>query len=267
MSNFKIASWNVNSVRARIEHVVAFLEDHKPDVLLLQETKCENSQFPHDAFTSTAYNIYTHGQKSYNGVAIFSKTPADEVKTNFAGNPLPEEARFLEISCMTSVGYAKIVSVYIPNGRLVGSEHFAIKLDFYDKLTAYLSSIKTRDEGIIIGGDLNVAPFDIDVYSVKDLENSVGFTLDERYKLRALINAGFEDLYRLHNPDTKEFSWWDYRGGGLENDLGMRIDALLATPNLVDKMSKAYIDKSYRALPKPSDHTPVIVEFDTIYRN
>ncbi len=238
-----------------------FLQNHSPDIVLLQETKCENHNFPSEELSALPYNLYIHGQKSYNGVAILSKFPADEIKFTFPQNPLQDEARFLEISCMTSVGYCRVISVYAPNGRVVGSETFASKLNFYDQLTAYLSDLKSVNEGIIIGGDLNIAPFDIDVYSVKDLQNSVGFTLEERLRLRALINSGFEDVYRLSKPTSQEFSWWDYRGGGLEKNMGMRIDALLATNNFVDKLHNAYIDKYYRTLERPSDHTPVLAEF------
>jgi len=257
----KLATWNINSIRSRLEHVLSFLDHEQPDILLLQETKCDDAQFPTDAFVTTPYNISKYGQKSYNGVAILSKVTVDEVKTNFPDNPCEDQARFLEIACMTSIGYSRIISVYVPNGGEVGSDKFIVKLKFYDALIAYFLSIKKHDEHLIIGGDFNVAPFDIDVYSPHDLKNSLCFTLEEKSKMRSLLNQGFEDLYRLCNPSGQEYSWWDYRAGAFEKNLGMRIDTILARPHSANILSNCYIAKSYRELDKPSDHVPVIAEF------
>lgn len=258
---FKIATWNVNSIRSRLGHVTDFLQEQDPCILLLQETKCTNDQFPHEQFSALPYNISIYGQKSYNGVAIFSKYPIDEVKTDFAGNPCPEQARFLEITCQTPIGYSRIISVYVPNGGEVASDKFAMKLEFLSALTSYLSTIENADENLIIGGDFNVAPFDIDVYDPAALVNTTCFTEVEKNKMRILLNEGFEDLYRLKHPDEQEFSWWDYRAAGFARNLGMRIDFLLGNGNVLGKLRACYMDKSHRGKPQPSDHIPVVAHF------
>lgn len=257
----KVATWNVNSIRSRLEHSVSFLKQQDPCLLLLQETKCIDDLFPHDQFSNMPYNISINGQKSYNGVAIFSKYPIDEVKTDFVGNPCPEQARFLEVTCSTPIGYSRIISVYVPNGGKVGSEKFNMKLEFLSSFTSYLNSIDANDENLIVGGDFNVAPFDIDVYDSTVLANTTCFTEIEKNKMRLLLNMGFEDLYRLANPGSQEFSWWDYRAAGFQRNLGMRIDFLLGNNNVLSKLKACYIDTSLRSKPQPSDHAPVIAEF------
>ena len=257
----KVVSWNVNSIRSRLEHVLSFLVNEEPDILMLQETKCEDEQFPDEAFADLPYNISKSGQKSYNGVAILSKLLIDEVKVIFPKNPCEEQARFIEVACQTSIGYSRIISVYVPNGSEVGSEKFTTKLEFYDALTEYLVSIRSSDEHLIVGGDFNVAPFDIDVYSTEALENALCFTQMEKQKMRALLNQGFEDLYRLYAPSEHGFSWWDYRGGSLQRDLGIRIDMILAGAHTANLLSSCYVAKAYRELDKASDHAPVVAIF------
>lgn len=259
---FKVATWNVNSIRSRLLHASEFMQQHNPDILLLQETKCTNELFPRGHFSTFPYNVSIHGQKSYNGVAIFSKYPLDEVKTDFADNPCPEQARFIEASCQTSIGYCRIISVYVPNGGEVGSEKFALKLEFLKALTDYLKKLNSFDENLIIGGDFNVAPFDIDVYDPAALVNTTCFTEIEKNKMRTLLNSGFEDLYRMKHQNKQEFSWWDYRGGSFMRNLGMRIDFLLVNNNALSKSHNCYMDISQRGKSQPSDHVPVIAEFN-----
>lgn len=261
ISPLKIVSWNINSIRSKINHVLEFLKEHDPDILLLQETKCENHQFPHENFSATPYNVSIHGEKSYNGIAIFSKFIIEEVKTDFPGNPCSHQARFMEIACNTHIGYSKIICVYVPNGGEVGSDKFSLKLDFYDAFTCYLKSIKSREENIIIGGDFNVAPFDIDVFDPSALENTTCSTLIEKQKFRQILNLGYHDLYRICAPNTQEFSWWDYRAGAFQKNQGMRIDMILGNSAAADKISSFIMDKSYRAKDKPSDHIPIIAIF------
>ena len=255
----KIASWNVNSIKARFNHIQEFIKEHNPDILLLQETKCTNENFPHQDFESLPYNIYVHGQKSYNGVAIFSKYRADEVITDFPENPCSSDARFIKIKFFSPIGFLNVISVYVPNGGEVGSEKFELKLKFYDSLIAYLKSIQSFDEKLIIGGDFNVAPFNIDVYSPKILEQTTCFTTIEKNKLRNLINVGFSDIYRLLHPNKKEFSWWDYRAGCFEQNKGMRIDMIFSSFNATNDFSHCVIDFSQRAKHTPSDHVPVVI--------
>ncbi len=254
----KIAAWNLNSIKSRLSHLRHFLQEVKPDILLLQELKCETEKFPFEELSDFAYNCYVHGQKSYNGVAILSKFRADEIINNFPGNPCPEQARFLEIRSHSPIGFCRFISVYVPNGGQVCSDKFALKLQFYDALSAYLAQHDSLDEKLIIGGDFNVAPFDKDVYSPKDLANSTCFTLSERQKLRTILNSGLEDLYRLTCPNKQEFSWWDYRAGAFEHNRGMRIDLLLASSKAACHLQRCYIDYQMRTLPSPSDHAPII---------
>lgn len=260
-SPFKIVSWNINSIRSKIEHVLEFLKEHDPDILMLQETKCEDHQFPHDSFADLPYNILVHGEKSYNGVAIFSKYVIDEVKTNFPANPCNHQARFIEIKTMTPIGYSRVICVYVPNGGEVDSDKFKMKLDFYDALTSYLKSIQTREENVLVGGDFNVAPFDIDSYDPRALDNSTCCTLIEKQKFRTILNHSYHDLYRMAKPSSQEFSWWDYRAGAFQRNNGLRIDMILGNSVAANKLSNFIMDKSYRAKDKPSDHIPIIAIF------
>lgn len=254
----KIVTWNINSIKVRCNHLIEFIKEHDPDIICLQELKCETDKFPKDELEHLPYNFYVHGQKTYNGVAILSKIPADEVKTEFPGNPIPEQARFIEAGFNTEIGYARVISLYVPNGGEVDSDKFKIKLDFYDAFTDYLESIKNFEEKIFIGSDYNVAPFDIDVYSPEKLRHSTCFTYAEQQKLRTIMNAGFVDNYRIKHPDSKEFSWWDYRAGAFEQNKGMRIDTILSSSNAVANLQDCKIDYKTREKVKPSDHAPVI---------
>jgi exodeoxyribonuclease-3 len=257
----KIASWNINSIRMRLKHLQEFLDENDPDILLLQEIKCENNKFPYDELSNLSYNIYVHGQKSYNGVAILCKFARDEIKYNFPNNPCPEESRFLEITINSSIGLCHIISLYAPNGGEVGSDKFLMKLKFYDKLIDYLESLQSFDAKILIGGDFNIAPFNIDVYSPEHLANVTCFTKEEKQKIRRLFNVGFEDLYRLHNVDIQEFSWFDYRNNAFVRNQGTRIDLLVASSDMSNYSQSCYIDSKMRNRDKPSDHAPIISLF------
>lgn len=242
----------------RLHHVLQFIRDVNPDILLLQEIKCNTDQFPYDAFSDLKYNCYVHGQKSYNGVAILSKYRADEVSYTFIDNPCSEQSRFLEIIINTDIGVNRVISLYAPNGGDIYSDKFEIKLKFYDNLFNYLQTIKSFSEKVIIGGDFNIAPFDIDVYSPLKLNNTTGFSIREKEKFRSIINSGFYDLYRLIHPAKKEFSWWDYRAGSFYKNHGMRIDMILASSCIANDFKNCYIDNSQRGRNKPSDHVPVV---------
>lgn len=256
--SLKIVTWNVNSVNVRLSHLIELIEEHDPDIICLQELKCMTEKFPAEAFSTLPYNLYINGQKTYNGVAILSKIPADNIKTDFPNNPAPEQARFIEASFQTQIGYARIISLYAPNGGEVGSDKFAMKLKFYDAFTDYIESIKSFDEKIFIGSDYNIAPFDIDVYSTKALENSTCFTYEERQKLRRILNSGFVDNFRIKHPDKREFSWWDYRAGAFEQNKGMRIDSIISSSNALVNLDDCIIDYKSREKITPSDHAPVI---------
>lgn len=260
---FKIASWNINSVKMRLAHLKELADKHQPDVICLQELKCQTEAFPYEELSDLNYNFYIHGQKAGNGVAILSRKAADEVITNFAGNPIPEQARYIEICFSTVFGYCRIISLYVPNGGEVGSDKYKIKLEFYDALIVHLKKIRSFDEQIIICADFNVAPFDIDVYSPSTLRNTTCFTAVEQKKLRIILNSGLVDNYRIANPSKSEFSWWDYRGGGFEHNRGYRIDTIISNSWLASSIEDCLIDYETRAKPKASDHAPVIATYRT----
>lgn len=260
--SFKIVTWNVNSIKVRLNHLREFIADHDPDVICLQELKCETDKFPSEELSDLPYNLYIHGQKTYNGVAILSKIPADEVITEFSDNPIPEQARFIECSFDTPIGYARIISLYAPNGGEVGSDKFEIKLNFYDAFTKYINSKKSFEEKLFVGSDYNIAPFDIDVHSPNKLRDSTCFTLTEQKKLRIILNSGFIDNFRAKYPTKKEFSWWDYRAGAFEQNKGMRIDTIISSSNALQNLEDCIIDYKTREKEKPSDHAPVIAIYN-----
>ena len=254
----KIVTWNINSIKIRIQQLRDFLTEEKPDIVLLQEIKCETDKFPYDELSDFNYNCYIHGQKSWNGVAILSKFRADEIIYDFPNNNCSNESRFIEISLQTPIGFCNIISLYAPNGGEVNSDKFIGKLKFFDILAEYLKSKKTLDTKLFIGGDFNIAPFDIDVYSPNDLSDTTCFTIQERQKFRAIINSGFYDLYRLYHPDKQEFSWFHYQGGALQQNKGMRIDGILASSNATNNLQDCFMAYSMRTTVRPSDHVPVV---------
>lgn len=257
----KIATWNINSIRARLQHLRDFLIEIKPDIVLLQEIKCETEKFPLAELSDLSYNCYIYGQKSYNGVAILSKFLAQGIIKDFASGGIGQ-ARVLEISVQTPLGLCNVISLYAPNGSFIGSDKFTMKLKFYDDLANYLQSKKSLEAKIIIGGDFNIAPFDVDVYSPEILQNTTCFTNEEKRKLRKILNSGFEDLYRLSNPYMQEFSWWDYRGGSFEQNKGMRIDMILASSNMAHYLDHCEMNDIWRSKTLPSDHIPVVAKFN-----
>jgi exodeoxyribonuclease-3 len=254
----KIVTWNINSIKVRIKQLYDFLARDKPDIILLQEIKCETDKFPYELLSDLNYNCYVNGQKSWNGVAILSKYRADEISCDFTDNHCSSEARFIEIAVQTPIGFCRVISLYAPNGGEVDSDKFIRKLKFYDDLTKYLESKKEWGMKLFIGGDFNIAPFDIDVYSPKELLNTTCFTLIERQKLRTILNLGFYDLYRLARPDQQEFSWFEYKGGALQQNKGMRIDRILASSNAANNLHDSFMLYPMRTVEKPSDHVPVV---------
>lgn len=259
--SFKIVTWNINSIKVRLNHLRELIKEHDPDIICLQELKCETKKFPKEELSDLPYNLYIHGQKTYNGVAILSKAPADEIKTEFPNNPIPEQSRFIEASFNSPIGYLRVISLYAPNGGEVNSDRFAMKLKFYDAFTLYINSLKSFEEKVFIGSDYNIAPFDIDVYSPEKLKNTTCCTYVEKQKLRIILNSDFVDNFRIKYPDKQEFSWWDYRAGAFEQNKGMRIDTILSTSNAIANLSDCFIDYKTREKAKPSDHAPVIAEY------
>jgi exodeoxyribonuclease III len=255
----RIASWNVNSVRSRLDQLTAWLARSAPDVLCMQETKVEDDLFPHAALAEVGYRAVTFGQKTYNGVAIAAKLglAIEDVKRNLDGDP-PDAQRRLIAATIEGV---RVVDVYVPNGQAVGTPAFTYKLEWLDRLHRDLAAHCAPQQDILVCGDFNVAPEPIDVHDPRKWEGSLLFTGEERAALRRLLTWGLVDVCRdLHKDEPGLYSWWDYRMGAFRKNRGLRIDLALCTPALAARCLSATIDKRPRELERPSDHAPVVVE-------
>jgi exodeoxyribonuclease-3 len=266
--DIKIVTWNVNSVNARIENVIFYLKDQSPDILLLQELKCEEVKFPHEIISDLGYNFVLKGQKTYNGVAILSKYPIEDVideLPDFDIDKNDEQSRYIEAVITVNDQSIRVASIYVPNGGSAlqegqkpnETEKFLYKMRFFDRLNKHLSASLKFNEIAVFGGDYNVAHHNIDVYDPKNLDGTVCFHFDEREKFNALLNLGYLDSFRAQHPTNQSFSWWDYRGSAFKYNKGMRIDYLLTSPLASDKVKEVKIDDFMYEKPKPSDHAPV----------
>ncbi len=269
--SMRIATWNVNSLRARLDKVRWWLERARPDVLLLQETKLTDADAPIDAFRDAGYRLAHHGEGRWNGVAIASRCGIDDVVTNFgqplrpaatddAGDDEPlAEARMIAATC----GGIRVVSVYAPNGRSVDSPFYAAKLVWFDRLTAWLAATTDPSGVLVLGGDLNVAPDDADVWDPAACHGGTHVSPPERAAVARLGTWGLVDAYRLHHPEPGRYTWWDYRAGAFQKNFGMRIDHLLVTRPVAARTVWAEIDREARkGKPIPSDHTPLVIDLD-----
>jgi len=253
-----IATWNINSVRMRLPAVLVWLKENAPDVVLLQETKAINDQFPREEIEDLHYNIALHGQKSYNGVAILSKFPLEDIQCGLP-NFKDASARYIE----AVVRGTRIASIYVPNGMAVGSEKYAYKLDFLQHLYQHTQQLLTYDERLILGGDFNVTPTDQDVYDPAAWHEKILCSTPERAAFRTLQHLGLTDALRALHTDARElYTWWDYRGGAWQNNFGMRLDHFLLSPQAADHLPEAFVDKKARDGEKASDHAPVICRFE-----
>ena len=252
----KIVSWNVNSVRARIENILNYIKDSKPDVLLLQEIKTQEKTFPRDIFKEVGYESYIFGQKSYNGVAIVSKLKLDNVSTNFIQDNLKQSR---VITGEISLGKKKInlINIYVPNGNPVDTPKYDYKKNWLKKFINNIKKKLNKNTNILIAGDFNIIPEEIDVHDFKRYENDALGRLEIRKKYRELINLGFKDIYRLINKKKQEYTFWDYFSGSWQKNYGMRIDHFLLSNNLIDNVRSININKKPRSKTKPSDHTPI----------
>lgn len=259
----KIATWNVNSIRTRLTHVQDWLQETAVDVLCLQETKVMDDGFPIAAFTEIGYHPHIFGQKSYNGVAIVSRAPLDKVQLGFAAvlgesvAELDEQKRVIG----GTIDGIRIVNLYVPNGSSVGSDKYAYKLRWLEVLRSYLSALLEQPEPLLVCGDFNVAPEDIDIHDPTGREKMVMATDLERQALQqAIADLGLSDAFRKFTPEAGHFSWWDYRAAAFRRNLGWRIDHIYLTPDLYSHAIACTIDPGPRKRDQPSDHTPVIVE-------
>ena len=254
----KIASFNVNSLRARLQIVTNWLSENQPDVLCVQETKVQDKDFPAEAFDEIGYNYVFKGQKSYNGVAIFSKEKIKNARSGFDDEP-KDESRLIT----AKINGITIVNTYVPQGYLPDSEKFDYKLNWFDRLLSFFETNFEPSEPVVWVGDLNVAPESIDVYDPVTLLGHVCFHPEVHQALKKVMNWGLVDVFRKHCKEAGQYTFWDYRmRNTFKDNRGWRLDHIMATQTLAEKSSACYIDKKPRTAERPSDHTPVIAMFD-----
>ena len=253
----RIATWNVNSLKARLPRVEEWLADVQPDVLCMQETKLADDAFPALTFAALGYESAHHGQGQWNGVAILSKVGLSDVVPNFAdgGEPDPD-ARIITAMC----GGVRVTSVYVPNGRSLDDPHYQYKLRWLAQLRRHVAALDSPSDPLIVTGDFNIAPTDIDVYDPKKFVGATHVSEAERDELAALCDWGMTDLFRAHYPDDRVYSWWDYRAGDFHQGRGLRIDLVLGTAPVAERCTFSVIDRNARKGQSPSDHAPVIVD-------
>jgi exodeoxyribonuclease-3 len=252
-----IATWNVNSLRARLDHLRIWLEQARPDILAIQETKLPDAEFPADQIRSFGYEVLFSGQKGYNGVAILGRKPGEDPVTSVPD--LADDQRRILAATYDGV---RVIDVYVPNGAFVGSKKYEYKLAWLEHLVAFVKREMQRHVQLALLGDFNIAPEDRDVYNPKLWEGRVLCSEAERRAFRALLDLGLTDVFRVFEQAQGHYTWWDYRGKALERNQGLRIDHLLATNALCRACSACRVDRAARAWDKPSDHAPVVAEFD-----
>jgi exodeoxyribonuclease-3 len=253
----RIATWNVNSLKARLPRVQEWLADVRPDVLCMQETKLADDAFPALTFAEMGYESAHHGQGQWNGVAILSKVGLTDVVSNFAdGGEADPDARIITGTC----GGVKVTSVYVPNGRSLDNDHYQYKLRWLEQLRRHVAALSTPDEQVVVTGDFNIAPADLDVYDPAKFVGATHVSPAERAELQALCDWGMVDLFRQHHPDAKLYSWWDYRAGDFHQGRGLRIDLVLGTKSVSERCTFSVVDRNARKGQSPSDHAPVIVD-------
>jgi exodeoxyribonuclease III len=259
----KIASWNVNSVKVRLPHLLAFLEDAQPDILCLQETKCLADEFPRLEIAALGYRVETLGQRAYNGVALVSREPARTLVCGLPGLD-DEQARYIEASFGAADGEVRIASIYVPNGNPVGpdclGDKFTYKLGWMERLVAHAQELLRREIPFVLAGDYNVCPADEDVYDPVAWRDDALCRIETRSRFRALLHLGLTDAYRAFHREPNRYTFWDYQAGRWNRDEGLRIDHLLLSPHAVDRVAACEIDKSPRGKERASDHTPIWCE-------
>jgi exodeoxyribonuclease III len=252
-----IATWNVNSILARMPLVLRWLDDVKPDVVCMQETKCTDDKFPTLVFQERGYQCQLFGQQSYNGVAILSRCECQTTHRGYPGDDETAQSRLIT----STVNDIQIVNVYIPNGQAVGSEKYEMKLGWMRRLREFFDQNYDPGRPVLLCGDFNVAPEERDVHDVRLWQGRIMFSEQERATLQHIKDWGFTDAFRLHNEEGRKFTWWDYRAGAFRRNLGLRIDHVWITEPLVSRSVRTWIDLEPRTWEKPSDHAPMIAEF------
>jgi exodeoxyribonuclease-3 len=256
----RIATWNVNSVKQRVENLSAWLREREPDIVLLQETKCQDEAFPREHFEGLGYNVAVHGQKTFNGVAILSRLPFDEVTPRLPGDTEDDHARFLEAVVSTRDGSLRVASIYLPNGNPPNTDKYSYKIRWMDRLFKYAQERLELEEPLVLGGDYNVIPAEADVHDPRLWLGDALFLPQTRAKFRALTYLGLIDAIRAVSDDPGLYTFWDYQAGAWQKNNGIRIDHLLLSAPAADRLVTAGIDKHVRSWEKPSDHVPAWIE-------
>jgi exodeoxyribonuclease-3 len=256
----RVATWNINGLRARLEFALLWLKERRPDVVGLQELKLTDEQFPREPFEALGYHVASYGQKAWNGVAILSREPARVTQQG-----LPGQADFGARFLSAEIGNLQFTTVYCPNGKSLDHEDFLKKLAWFDDLARHFEGVADREQPAILCGDFNVCPAAIDSHDGDRLEGQIFHTEEERKRYRDLLGCGFSDVFRALHPDEVAFSWWDYRGGAFHRKLGLRIDFLLANPAALPRFKAIAIDRDFRKKKDgltPSDHAPVFADLE-----
>lgn len=252
----RIATWNVNSVRARLPNVMEWLAEAKPDVLLMQEIKCETDSFPFMEFKAAGYDVHAHGQKSYNGVAIASLHKIEDVKEGLPDSAHDAQARFVE----ATIKGIRVASIYLPNGNPTGTDKYAYKLDWMKRLKLRAAELLREEKPVVLGGDYNVIPAEIDAHNPQEWLTDALYLPQSRAAFRDILQLGYTEIFRALHPQQHDYSFWDYQAGAWQQDKGIRIDHFLLSPEATDRAGDCTIDRHPRGKEKASDHTPVIVE-------
>ena len=257
----KIISWNVNSVRARITNILEYIKDTLPDILFLQEIKTQEESFPYEDFKNVGYESHVFGQKSYNGVAIISKVKIENLKKDFIKDDL-NQARIISGEIRLKKKKINLINIYVPNGNPVNTDKYEYKKNWLKKFITRIKKELGKNSNILIAGDFNIIPEEIDVYDFKRYENDALGKLEIRKKFREILNLGFNDIYRLKNKTKQEYTFWDYFAGSWQKNYGMRIDHFVLSNNLLENVTSININKKPRSKTKPSDHTPIELEIN-----
>lgn len=258
----KIASFNVNSLKARLGNLKDWLKDANPDIVCLQETKTTDETFPRSELEDLGYNLAIHGQKTYNGVAILSKHRIDEAHPGLPEGDGDDHARYIEAVISIGETALRVASIYLPNGNPVDTDKFTYKLGWMDRLIRHTKNMLALEEAFVLAGDYNIIPTPDDVYDPKAWEGDALYRPESREKFRTLLNLGLTDAFRACHSDPRRYTFWDYQAGRWQKDQGIRIDHLLLSPQAADRLTACDIDKDVRAREKPSDHVPIWAEFE-----
>jgi exodeoxyribonuclease-3 len=256
----KLASWNVNSLKVRLPHVLDWLEQQQPDILGLQETKTIDDNFPLEEIEAAGYQVAFAGQKTYNGVALLSKTKVSDIVTDLPGLDDPQR-RVLGATVHHETGNIRFLNLYVPNGSEVGCEKYDYKLGWLEALEKYVEQQLAEHEKFVVVGDFNIAPDDRDLWDPEGWKDKILVSPKERAALQRLLDLGLSDTFRLFEQEAEIYSWWDYRAAGFRRNHGMRIDLVLSSPAMTKNCTASYVDREPRKLERPSDHAPVVAEF------